>query len=76
MYDALMKTGTLPGLRDTATTAVGPPAQVGIFDAWKLAAAAIGTAAGKEVPITVDTVEYYNRVIGFPESDDYTSPWG
>ena len=76
MYDALMKTGTLPGLRDTATTSVGPPAQVGIFDAWKLAAAAVGTAAGKEVPITVDTVEYYNRVIGFPESDDYASPWG
>ncbi len=73
MYDSLMKTGTIPGL---PAALAGPPAQVGPFDAWKLAAAAIGTAASKEVPLTVDTVEYYNRVIGFPDSADYTSPWG
>ena len=41
---SLMKTGTLPGLPDDMA---GPPAQVGIFDAWELAAAAIGTAASK-----------------------------
>lgn len=76
MYDSLMKTGTLPGLPSAMS---GPPAEVGIFDAWELAAAAIGTAASKPVPITVDTVEYYNRVIEFPldtEAGEYTSPWG
>lgn len=73
MYQSLMKTGSIPGLPDDQA---GPPAQVDVFDAWKLAAAAIGTAAGKEVPITVDTIEYYNRVVGFPEDADYTSPWG
>lgn len=73
MYSSLTRTGTIPGLPPSMA---GPPAQVGVFDAWKLAAAAIGTAAGKEVPITVDTVEYYNRVIGFPATGNYVSPWG
>lgn len=73
MYQSLMQTGTIPGLPEELA---GPPAQVGPFGAWELAAAAIGTAAGKEIPITVDTVEYYNRVIGFPQDGDYTSPWG
>lgn len=73
MYQSLMQTATIPGLPDDLA---GPPAEVGPFGAWELAAAAVGTAAGKEVPITVDTIEYYNRVIGFPPDADYTSPWG
>ncbi len=31
------------------------------FDNWMLAASAVGTAAGKSVPITIDTIAYYNR---------------
>ncbi len=75
IYQSLMKDGTIPGLHgpDVVT---GPPAQVSIFDAWKLAAVAIGTAASKETPVNIDTVEYYNRVVGFPATDDYASPWG
>ena len=26
----------------------------------------IGAAASKSTPFTIDTVEYYNRIIGFP----------
>ena len=36
------------------------------FDAWELAAMTIGAAASKSTPFTIDTVEYYNRIIGFP----------
>ena len=59
MYQALMDTGTIPGLGVT-------PAQIdqgsGGFDEWMLAAAAIGTAGGKSVPIGPDTIEYYGRI--------------
>ena len=59
IYQSLMDTGAIPGLAS--------PPQVGGFDRWMLAAAAIGTAASKGVPITVDTVEYYNRIVGAPD---------
>ena len=45
----------------------------------------IGAAASKSTPLTLDAVEYYNRVIGFPTPadpgatppvPDYVSPWG
>ena len=52
---------------------LGQTAQVSEFDEWMLAAAAIGTAAGKSVPITIDTIAYYNRVAA-PNSD--ISDWG
>ena len=59
MYQALMDTGTIPGLGVT-------PAQIdqgsGGFDEWMLAAAAVGTAGGKSVPIGPDTIEYYGRI--------------
>ena len=38
-------------------------------------AVAIGAAASKGVPITVDTVQYYNRIVGFTMSDPLPS-WG
>lgn len=72
IYDGILKTGTISGL---PTQMAGPPAVVGPvsseglnsqFDAWELSAAAIGAAAHKETPITVDTVLYYNRIVGFP----------
>jgi hypothetical protein len=75
IYQSLLKTGTIPGL---PTSMAGPPAVVGPasssglnsqFDAWDLAAAAIGTTAAKETPITIDTVLYYNRILGFPAAD-------
>ena len=55
MYYSLMTTGAIPGL---ATS----PAEVEGFDAWMLAAGAVGTAASKEVPLDIDAIEYYNRV--------------
>ena len=45
----------------------------------------IGAAASKSTPLTLDAVEYYNRIIGFPPPADptatppvpeYVSPWG
>ncbi len=87
-----MKTGTVPGL---PASMAGPPATIGPtpanaesnsqFDAWELAAMNIGAAASKSVPLTIDAVEYYNRIIGFPPAADptatppvpeYESPWG
>jgi hypothetical protein len=92
MYQSLMKTGTIPGL---PADLAGPPAEIGPtpadgtsnsqFDAWELAAMTIGAAASKFVPLSIDAVEYYNRVIGFPPPADptavppvpeYVSPWG
>jgi hypothetical protein len=82
MYQSLMKTGTIPGLSTTATTIPGPPAQIGPdsaansrFDAWELAAMNIGAAASKSTPVTIDTIEYYNRIIGFPAAD-FVPPTG
>ena len=91
IYQSLMTTGTIPGL---PASMAGPPAEIGPapvdtgnsqFDAWELAAMNIGAAASKSTPLTVDTVEYYNRIIGFPPPADptasppipeYVSPWG
>ena len=61
----------------------GPPAQIGPdgnaksnsqFDAWELAAMTIGAAASKSTPLTIDAVEYYNRIIGFPPADTFLRP--
>ncbi len=63
-----MDTGSIPGFPiypgdPDANAATAWIPQVGMgFDRWMLAAAAIGTAASKAVPITIDTVEYYNRI--------------
>ncbi|MHB8892693.1 MAG: hypothetical protein ACYC65_11695 [Candidatus Limnocylindrales bacterium] len=92
IYQSLMNSGTIPGL---PADLAGPPAKIGPatadaesnrqFDAWELAAMAIGAAASKSTPINVDTVEYYNRIVGFPPPADptatppvpeYESPWG
>ncbi len=92
IYQSLMKTGTVPGL---PTELAGPPAKIGPapadgesnskFDAWELAAMSIGAAASKSTPLTIDAVEYYNRIVGFPPPADpaasppvpeYVSPWG
>ncbi|MGA7756275.1 MAG: hypothetical protein WCA57_00380, partial [Ilumatobacteraceae bacterium] len=80
----LMDTGTIPHwIAGTSTTPptveypLGDPAQIvqgsGGFDNWMLAAAAVGTAAGKPVPITVDTIEYYNRTAA---NDGDVANWG
>jgi hypothetical protein len=44
-------------------------------NAWQLDAVAIAPAASEGVPITVDTVEYYNRIVGFTALDPLPS-WG
>ncbi len=75
IYQSLMKTGTIPGLPvDEADDTSRPPGQDRTrrrtsnsqFDAWELAAMNIGAAASKSAPLTLDAVEYYNRIIGFP----------
>jgi hypothetical protein len=68
MYWSLMTTGTVPGLG-------AAPAMVQGFDPWMLAAASLGTAAGKEIPIIVDTVQYYNRIIGLIQDHNPTPQW-
>ena len=65
MYESLMNTGAIPGL-DFADIP---------YNQWQMAAVAIGAAASKGVPITVDTVQYYNRIVGFTMSDPLPS-WG
>ncbi|MDP2290301.1 MAG: hypothetical protein Q8M22_03890, partial [Actinomycetota bacterium] len=62
IYLSLMSSGTIPGLGVE-------PASVGSFDTWMLAAASVGTASGKETPITIDSVQYYNRIVGV--ADEY-----
>ena len=57
----LMDSGSIPGLPGYPTTPASIAQYGKAFDQWMLAAAAIGTAAGKSVPIGIDTVEYYNR---------------
>ncbi|MGZ5403662.1 MAG: hypothetical protein ACXWDL_03330, partial [Nocardioides sp.] len=63
MYDSLMLTGGIAGL-DFARIS---------YDRWQMAAVAIGSAASKGVPITVDTVQYYNRIVGFTSLEDKPS---
>ena len=79
----LMDTGTIPHWLPDATdpvTPLGDPAKIvqgsGAFDNWMLAAAALGTATSKGVPITIDTVQYYNRTAapdGLVADWDYAS---
>lgn len=59
MYDSLMTTGGIDGL-DFADIP---------YNRWHLAAVALGAAASKGVPITVDTVQYYNRIVGFTSQE-------
>ncbi len=92
IYRSLMLTGTVAGL---PADLAGPPAAIGPvpgdemsnsrFDAMELAATAIGAAGSKATPINIDSIEYYNRIIGFPAPADptatppvpeYVSPWG
>jgi len=86
IYHSLMWTGTIPGLQYHDETRSAPPAEIGPaqyvdgrlnsrFDAWELAAAAIGTAASKTMPLSIDAVLYYNQVIEFPPTD-FTAPEG
>ncbi len=65
IYKSIMTTGGVPGL-DFGDLG---------YDNWQLAAVAIGTAASKGVPLTVDAVQYYNRAVGFTTSDPLPS-WG
>ena len=78
----LMDTGTIPHWTAGATVAdypVGDPAWIPQgdpgegFDTWMLAASAVGTAAGKSVPITIDTIQYYNRTAA---QDGDVANWG
>ena len=69
----LMATGSIPGLAGYPGVPASVPQAGSGFDEWMLAAAAVGTAAGKSVPITIDTIEYYNRVAA-PNGDVAT--WG
>ncbi len=71
IYRSLMDTGTIPGLDETIPGVEATPPNLFIqqgldpadgFDEWMLAAAAIGTAGGKSVPVNPDTVEYYGRI--------------
>ncbi len=64
IYKSLMTTGALPGL------AAGDIP----YSTWQLAAVAVGTAASKTVPLTVDSVQYYNRAVGF--TTDPLPSWG
>lgn len=68
IYDSLMRTGTIPGIDAV-------PASVGGFDAWMLAAAAVGTATGKSVPLTVDAIQYYNRILAIPDEHVPSPAW-
>ncbi len=65
IYKSIMTTGGVPGL-DFGDLG---------YDNWQLAAVAIGTAASKGVPLSVDAVQYYNRAVGFTTSDPLPS-WG
>lgn len=75
IYQEILRTGTIPGLAAYTGDGVepGPPAQVGVLDAWQLAAVSMGSAAGKGVPLSIDAVQYYHRIIPFPAAD-YMAP--
>ena len=79
----LMDTGTIPYRywtdSDPPTLALeyplDDPAEIlqgtGGFGTWDLAAAAIGAATGKSVPVTIDTVQYYNRTAAKGDVSDW-----
>ena len=69
----LMDTGSIPGLAGYPGVPASIPQAGSAFDEWMLAAASVGAAAGKSVPITIDTIEYYNRVAA-PDGD--VAEWG
>lgn len=67
IFRSLMETGTIPGLETLEGDDVDAvPARVGPLDAWGIAATAIGVATGKGVPISIDAVAYYNRIVQVP----------
>jgi hypothetical protein len=68
IYDSIMRTGAVPGIDAV-------PAALGGFDAWMLAAAAVGTATGKSVPLTVDAIEYYNRILAIADDHQPAPAW-
>jgi hypothetical protein len=63
IYKSLMTTGGVPAL-DFGDIA---------YNNWQLAAVAMGTAASKGVPLSVDAVQYYNRAVGFTTMDPLPS---
>ena len=75
MYKTLIETGTLPGLEVHDEVTAGPPAYIEPLDAWMLAGASTGSAAGKYVPLTIDAILYYNRIIPFP-AEGWVAPEG
>lgn len=68
IFRSLVESGTIPGLDAV-------PAAVGELDAWELAAAAVGTATGKSVPITIDAIAYYNRIVQVPSLYEPSDTW-
>ncbi len=77
MYDKLMTTGTVPGLDPAPLVVAGtdnPVAGFDGFDAWELAAVALGSGGSKGVSVVVDAVEYYNRIAEIPTKYDAVSP--
>ncbi|MCR6494051.1 hypothetical protein [Cellulomonas sp. P24] len=68
IYASLMSSGKIPGLASS-------PARVASFTTWMLAAASVGTAAGKEVPLTIDSIQYYNRIVGVPAEHVPSDTW-
>ncbi|MGC5582945.1 cell wall-binding repeat-containing protein [Ornithinimicrobium sp. W1665] len=76
MYTTILETGTLPGLEVHDEVTAGPPAYIAPLDAWMLAGASTGSAAGKYVPLSIDAVLYYNRIIPFPPEPGWVAPEG
>lgn len=68
IYASLMSSGKIPGIASS-------PARVASFTTWMLAAASVGTAAGKEVPLTIDSIQYYNRIVGVPAEHVPSDTW-
>jgi hypothetical protein len=75
MFRSLMETGTIPGLELLEGDDVDAvPARIGELDAWEIAATAVGVATGKSVPISIDAVAYYNRIVQVPALYDPEAP--
>lgn len=69
LYQALMDTGTLPGLSTSALnllSALAPSIVDGQLSAadYKIAASFLAAAADKTSTMTIDTVAYYNAILG------------
>ena len=77
MYGTLMSTGTVPGLGDAPLVVAGTDDPVAGFDGldpWMLAAVGLGSGGSKGVSVTVDAVEYYNRIRSIPDMYDAVDP--